>query len=52
MEKIDGIIEDVIYGVILRANTDIFSNEPPVKALKKLYASLVAKLPITDWIAD
>ena len=35
------IIEDVIYGVILNAKMDIVSNEPPVKALKKLNESPV-----------
>ena len=35
------IMEDVIYGVILNAKMDIVSNEPPVKALKKLNESPV-----------
>ena len=30
------MIEDVIYGVMLKANTDKFENEPPVNASKKL----------------
>ena len=29
-------MEDVIYGVMLRANTDIFVKEPPVKRIKKI----------------
>jgi hypothetical protein len=32
------IIEDVMYGVILSANTDIFENEPPVIESKKFNA--------------
>ena len=35
------IMEDVIYGVMLSAKTDICSKEPPVKALNKLNASPV-----------
>ena len=30
------MIEDVMYGVMLNANTDILSSEPPVSALTKL----------------
>jgi hypothetical protein len=33
------IMEDVMYGVMFRANTDMFKKEPPVKASKKLKAS-------------
>ena len=32
-------MEDVMYGVILSAKIDIFSNDPPVNAEKKLNAS-------------
>ena len=32
------MIEDVIYGVIFSANTDILEKEPPVNASKKLNA--------------
>ena len=28
------IMEEVMYGVMLNANRDIFSNEPPVNALR------------------
>jgi hypothetical protein len=35
------IMDDVMYGVMLRANTDILSKEPPVKALNRLNASPV-----------
>ena len=34
------IMEDVIYGVMLKANTDMFVNEPPVIVLKNPNASL------------
>ena len=34
------IMEEVMYGVILNANTDMFVNEPPVIVLKKPNASL------------
>jgi len=34
------IMEDVIYGVILNANTDREVKDPPVIALKKPNASL------------
>ncbi len=40
------MIEDVIYGVMLSANTDMLSKEPPVNALKKLNASFELKLAI------
>ena len=33
-------MEEVMYGVILNANTDMFVNEPPVIVLKKPNASL------------
>ena len=33
-------MEDVMYGVMLSAKTDILVNEPPVNASKKLYAPL------------
>ena len=32
-------MEDVMYGVMFSANTDICKNEPPVTASKKLNAS-------------
>jgi hypothetical protein len=32
------MIDEVIYGVILNANTDIFEKDPPVNASKKLNA--------------
>ena len=35
------MMEDVIYGVIFNANTDMFKNEPPVTASKKLNPSAV-----------
>ena len=35
------MMDDVIYGVILRANTDILVKDPPVNASKKLNASPV-----------
>jgi hypothetical protein len=34
-------MEDVIYGVIFNARTDMLRNDPPVKASKKLKASPV-----------
>ena len=34
-------MEDVMYGVMLNANTDMFVKEPPVNASKKLNASPV-----------
>lgn len=34
------MMEDVMYGVMLSAKTDILVNEPPVNASKKLYAPL------------
>ena len=34
-------MDDVMYGVMLSANTDMFRNEPPVKASMKLNASPV-----------
>ena len=33
------MMEDVIYGVILRAKTDMLVKDPPVMASKKLNAS-------------
>ena len=38
------MMEDVIYGVILNANTDISLNDPPVIASKKLNAPFVCEL--------
>ena len=35
------MMEDVIYGVMFRANNDMFRKEPPVNASKKLNASPV-----------
>jgi hypothetical protein len=34
-------MDDVMYGVMLSAKTDIFRKDPPVKASKKLNASPV-----------
>jgi len=42
------MIEEVMYGVILNANTENCSKEPPVNALKKLNASLDVKLLISS----
>ena len=44
------IIEEVIYGVILNANTEKFNNEPPVTAfikLKLLSLSMVEKYSVS-----
>ena len=39
------IMDDVMYGVMFNANNDMFSNEPPVKALKNPIASSESNEP-------